>query len=117
MSDNDLLNEQGNFISLDTLQMKYNIKTNHVTFLGLKNAIISDMRKCNICRDVCLDKPFIPINIQIFVTTRKGSKAMYDVLNRTEIKPGAQEKWGKIFEINDLQWKKIYSIPFLTTNI
>lgn len=80
--------------------MKFNIKTNHVTFLGLKHAIISDMRKCNICnicRDGCLDKPFIPINIQIFVTTRKGSKAMYDVLNISVIKPGAQEKWGEIF--------------------
>lgn len=66
------MNEQGNFISLDTLQLKFNIKTNHVTFLGLKHAIISDMRKCNICRDVCLDKQ---------VTTRKGSKAMHDVQN------------------------------------
>lgn len=84
--------------------MKFNIKTNQVSFLGLNHAITSDMRKCNICKDGCLDKPFIPINIQIFVTTRNGSKAMYNVLNRSLIKPGAQEKWGKIFEITDLQW-------------
>lgn len=60
------------------------------------------MRKCNIYRDVCLDKFFILINIQIFVIIRKGLKVMYDVLNRLEVKLGVQEKWGKIFEIIDL---------------
>lgn len=58
------------FISLDTLQLKFNIKTNHVTVLGHKHAMISNMRKCNLCRDaVCLDKPFIPININSSGTT------------------------------------------------
>lgn len=69
---NNLLKEQGNVISLNTLQLKFNIKTNHVTVLGHKHAMISNKRKCNISRDDnCLDKPFIPININSSVTTRK----------------------------------------------
>lgn len=34
--------------------------------------MVSNMRKCNLCRDdFCLDKHFIPININSSVTTRK----------------------------------------------
>lgn len=40
---NDLLDEQGTLISLDKLQLKVNIKTNHVTFSGLGRAILSDI--------------------------------------------------------------------------
>lgn len=71
---NDLLIEHENDVSLNILQLKFNINTNHVTFSRLKHAMILDMRKCNIYINVCLNMPFIPIDIQIIVTTKKEQK-------------------------------------------
>lgn len=36
---NDLLDETGNFLSIDTLQKKFSIKTNHVTYNGTRMTI------------------------------------------------------------------------------
>lgn len=40
----------------------------------MKHAIIPDIRKCYICRDVCLNKLFNPINIKIFSQLEKDKK-------------------------------------------
>lgn len=55
----------------------------------------------------------IPINIKVFVQTRKGSKPMYDILNTSVVKSKGKDKWAIYFEIGDKKWKTIYHRPFL----
>ena len=40
---------------------------------------------------------------------------MYDILKKETIEPFSKIKWGRHFNITDLQWKKYYNIPFQCT--
>ena len=59
--------------------------------------------------------PIIPFNIKIFIFTNKGSKNMYNLLNKTNVEPTGKHKWNRIFFLQDLEWKQIYRLPFYCT--
>ena len=56
--------------------------------------------------------PIIPFNIKVFICTNKGSKNMYNLLNKTNVEPTGNNKYNIIFF---LEWKNIYRLPFYCT--
>lgn len=92
---------------MDTLQKKFSIKTNHVTYNGLRMTILADLKRYNFGRNGVIIRPMIPINTMMFVQTNKGSKPMNDILKTAVIKPKGKDKWVRHFEISDKQWKTI----------
>lgn len=92
---------------MDTLQKEFSIKTNHVTYNGLRMTILADLKRYDFGRNGFIIRPMIPINIKMFVQTKKGSKPMYDILNTAVVKPKGKDKWARQFEISDKQWKTI----------
>ena len=111
----DLLDENGSFLSLENLQKIYKIKTNFLIYASLQNSIKSILASQKIIMQTDNPKPFIPFNIKIFCTNKKGTKHIYNTLIAEKVIPLGKMKWGKIFEISDNQWGKIYSYPFHQT--
>jgi hypothetical protein len=46
--------------------------------------------------------------------SQKGSKYMYHILNSNSIELNCEEKWTEALNVI-LNWKEIYSLPFITT--
>jgi hypothetical protein len=46
-------------------------------------------------KSVCSQYPLMPFNIGLFLKSRKGSKDMYNVLNRKTVHISAEQKWEK----------------------
>ena len=70
---NDLIAENGEFISQEHFETLLNIKTNFIEFQGLINAIKDYARKhygkTNFTK--ILKMPFIPINISLLIKSKK----------------------------------------------
>lgn len=77
--------------------------------------ILADLKRYNFGRNGFISRPMIPINIKMFVQTKKRSKPMYDILNTAVVKPKGKDKWARHSEISDKQWKTIYYLPFLVS--
>ena len=72
---NDLLHENGEFLSQDEFEHTYDIKTNFVQFLGLKQAIMAYARTYNIISfSEKLHKPLLPASIHLLIKSKKGGK-------------------------------------------
>jgi hypothetical protein len=50
----------------------------------------------------------MPFNIGLFLKSRKGSKDMYNVLNRKTVQISAERKWENILNKYDIGWKNIH---------
>ena len=113
---NDLLDDKGSFLDLQTFISRFNIKTDFLTYLSLKNSIIASMINHKIAKKEVNNKPFIPVHIQIFCSPKKGTKAMYDTLNCAEnVSSFYKPKWEVYFKLSELEWKTIMQLPFINT--
>jgi hypothetical protein len=93
----DLLDEKGEMMSYEIFKDKFSIQTNFLTYTGVIQAVKADMKKYNFLHKEIVQKLFIPLNIKLFVLTKKGSKPMYDVLNKSDAIPTGKRKWSKYF--------------------
>ena len=82
---NDLIAENGKFLSQENFETLFNIKTNFIELQGLINAIKDYARKqygiTNFTKK--LKMPFIPMNISLLIKSKKGVKIF--ILSLTEI--------------------------------
>lgn len=84
---------------MDCVKKKFSIKTNHVTYNGLRMTILTYL-KYIFCRNGFINRPLIPSNIKVFVQTKKGSKRMHDILNTLVVKPKGK---GRVSDIDILK--------------
>jgi len=83
----------------------YGIETNFLQYQGLIFGIhgyISQQQ--NISHDV-VTYPFIPVNLQIFLINKKGTKNFYYILSKNDIISTGKRKWDASFEFDDDTWK------------
>lgn len=106
---NDLVNEEGSFMSLDSFRGTYNIATNFLTYNGVLAAVKGWLKKIKINISYKLVGPIQPFNLQIFFKSKKGSKDMYNVLNKYEFRPKAEQKWGTILNNQNINWLRLHS--------
>ena len=109
----DLLDEDCNFLTLDNIQHRFSLQISHLAYTGIVHAIKSDLKKYNFERNSYRYGPHIPQTIKIYICTKRGSRPMYDILNRVQVtNPTGKRKWAKVFNIPDSEWKFIFTLPF-----
>ena len=113
---NYLIDDNGDIITLQTLQNRYNFTPNIMMYLGIKHALQVDIRRFNFTRDEAVNqRPFIPFQLKVLLTCRKGSKPMYNIINQMSCEPTGKVKWNAFINFDDNQWKIIFSMPFKNT--
>ena len=81
---NDLISENGEFLTQENFERLFNIKTNFIEFQGLTNAIKDYARKHGIINFTKkLKMPFIPVNVFLLIKSKKGGKDFYTFLTET----------------------------------
>jgi hypothetical protein len=73
---NDIMSEDGKFLSIDQLEEKFNISKNIMKF----NSIISAVKhagKQNVYNSYKLLTPFIPLFVKTILKSKRGTKDMY----------------------------------------
>ena len=60
---------------------------------------------------VDFQKPSLPENAKLLLSNTKGSRILYNVINKTNCIPLAQSKFENITR-NTQDWKKYYILPF-----
>ena len=72
---NDLIYENGEFLLQDEFEHTYDIKTNFVQFLGLKQTIMAYARTYNIISfSKKLHTALLPASIHLLIKSKKGGK-------------------------------------------
>ena len=96
--------------------MKTGIQTNFLEYNGLIKLIRHYLQSIHIKITHRESTPFIPANILPILKNNKGSKCMYDTLNKTQDTPTGQASWNKIYNLDKDKWKKIYTFSFNVTS-
>lgn len=112
---NDLINENGDFYSETEFSSKTGVKTNFLQYSGVIKAIKNYLKHMQQEITHKEPSPFIPSHISILLKQHKGSKDMYNTLNKSMDTPTGQRTWNKVFNITNEEWKKIYGYPFIVT--
>ena len=112
---NDLINENGKFYTETEFSAKTGIRTNFLQYSGLIKAIKIYLKDMNIEITHKEQSPFIPSHFSTQLQHQKGSKAMYNILNKNGDTPTGQCSWNKIFNTTEEEWKRIYMVPFHVT--
>lgn len=115
----DLLNADGTFLTLDEFKKTYNVTTNYLVYQGVLNAVKQLLITYNITTNdiVIPPRPTLPPTLKDITINKKGSKAMYNILNNNTSMPTSQAKWLEKPSVtfNKEEWKQIYSLPFNIT--
>ena len=110
---NDILESNGNFLSLEDLREKYNIQINFLFYRGLCDAI-REGYKCTTFNRV--QQPLFPDTIALVMKYIKGCAHIYAILLRKrKVESKSFLKWKCIFDLNDKKWETYCSIAFNCT--
>ena len=55
--------------------------------------------------------PYLSANIHLLIKSKKGGNDFYTILNQNLHKPTPQHKWNNVYNIEEENWKAIYSSP------
>jgi hypothetical protein len=115
----DILDKNGDFLSVQELKMKYNLKTDVLTYNSLKDAIPIQWRRLlrnrvvergaisqDECICLCLN------NITKPVTLLTNNDAYKLLQSQNHILPKCQARWVAQFPDYNFQWADIYKLPF-----
>lgn len=113
---NDILDDEGNFLTCDQMLEKYNLRTNFVELLQIRQSMPFDWR--NLLRDSpnCADvsRPFFIFKKEIYHIKKLKSKDAYHLLlNENSSTPACVRKWQEFCpsfaEMKSQIFKRIYS--------
>lgn len=105
---NDLIDNQGNIMSFQDFQQTYNLRPIFLQFYGIPHSVKKWLHSTGVNVHEKNPWPLIPFNIGIFLKPRKGSKDMYNFLNRKTVQISAEQKWENILNKYDIEWKNIH---------
>ena len=111
---NDLLNENGSFMSKDEFSEVYNVRTNFLEYYGIIRAIQSNFH-INSLNSTKMASPFRPSNMELLFKQCKGCKIFYDVFVVSKKGKMTRNKWQTEFEIDNNEWKDICVLNFKCT--
>ena len=108
-----LIKDENNFLSFSDFTDRYNIKTNFLTFQGVKSAVKA-LWKSNETNLHNVNTIYETI-IDTFVKAKKPNRLAYKILVNKK-----QRKWAAecmLENQEDIDWKTVYRAPFLCTKI
>ena len=77
----DLLNNDGSMKTLEELKNQFNIKSNFLEYLRLQRCLKRYFTNCDV-NILNLPKPFLPPNLKILISQKKGCRQLYQQLNK-----------------------------------
>ena len=116
---NDLLDSNGVFLSLSSIQNNYKIKINFLQYYGIKRAIMAKFSHLLKSSNNILKNPFQGFNISIILKDVKGCKRFYNVfINCKQNQFKCINKWNQILNINfdNKEWFYICHYNWKCTN-
>ena len=93
----DLLDEHESFFTLKDYERKFNLNTNFLTYASLQKVLKIAMASEKFDKEMTNPRPFIPFQIKLFCSTKKGTKLMYDILKKETIESFSKIKVGHTF--------------------
>jgi hypothetical protein len=121
---NDILDQNGNFISHRTLTERYGNHLTQYEYMCLKHAIPQSWKK--LLKSHPIVSNIDPQNETIFITTQNGAKPIsivksrniyIDLMKRKITQPTCIEKWHEKYDITftEEEWKKIFALAKIHT--
>jgi hypothetical protein len=107
----DLIDNNGQFYSLQTIQNILQININFLLYEGLLRALINLRVKLKINNETSNTyKPIIPKQIQVIVQNVKGCHSIYEKLVKNKKVPKSQDKWKHELSLpENFEWNKVYT--------
>ena len=116
---NDITKEDGKLMTYQEASNRLNIKINYLQYLSncMCNAIKAWQNKLKLTnmKEKLMD-PIIPHHLQIYLQSRKGTRDMYNILNKSVEEATGKKTWNKLYQFDEKSWRKIFIWPFLVTN-
>lgn len=112
---NDLLKDNGEFYTHEEFRDITGINSNTLLYYGTIRAIKSYLKEIKVNITHKEKSPFIPSHILPLLQQRKGSKVIYDILNKNKEVPTGKTSWNKVYDFSQEDWNQIYIFPFNIT--
>lgn len=114
---NDLLDSNGEILTFNEFQRKFNLRTNFLQFEGfirsIKDYIFSFRFAHFLYRQ---NDPLRPYSALCILKYKKGCRYIYDKFITTSILPSSVRKWQSELDLShQFDWGKIFSLPFKVT--
>lgn len=114
---NDLVNDKGDFYSVQDLEDLYNIKSNFLNYYSIVSVIKEQIKIKQINKiDKKIPHPVIPITVSIITKKSRGTKDIYEILNKNDSRPTSESKWEQHYQLDKKTWSKIHISPFISSN-
>jgi hypothetical protein len=116
----DIVNEKGVFLTPTQLEIKYHIKCDTLKYNALKSVIPFAWRKK--LKTMNVPDEAISFEEEIYLNIKKTAKRIKDITNRDlywllvqniQQKPIVIDSTGKIFDIDEDEWKIIFKTPLI----
>ena len=111
----DLCNEEGTLLSYNEFQIKYGFTPEYISFIGLRNSILSQWNRFNVVNHYSL--PHCPNFINILLKDKSKLQSVYKIfIGNINNHEKYQTNWKKYLYIDaNTNWAKINKIPFEST--
>jgi hypothetical protein len=117
----DIIDENGNFLSINNLEQRYDFKCNFLQYNSIKDAIPKEWRnnvkKITIHRDVISSDESIYVNInkQTIPLHKINNQLIYwKLIEEIRICPITKNKWIDELNLNEDRWERIFEISKVT---
>ena len=113
---NDLLDNDGRFLSLNDFQMKYSIKTNFIQYYGICESIKEGFGRHRTLKKS--EQPIRPDIVSLICKFDKGCSHIYSTL-LGEIRTAQKSltKWRRSFDLDENSWREYCLVPFKCSSI
>ena len=115
----DVLDDNGKFMSLDTMKNLYSLREiNFLHYLRVKS-ICNELLKRSNFQYINFSRPYIPNHVKILYRSNKGARDFYKYVNKiTKNNHSMKAKWNVdlSFKIDEPSWCDIFKVCFNTTN-
>ena len=90
-------------MSFQDCQQSYNLRPMFLQFYGITLTVKKWLHSTGVNVHEKNPQPLMSFNIVLFLKSRKGSKDMYNVLNRKTVHISAERKWENILNKYDIE--------------
>ena len=114
----DLLDEQGNFLTMENFKATFNVRTNFLEYGGIIRAVKESFKSFLKGENGNIFFPIIPFNFKTILRDKKGSTCIYNILaSAKRVVYKFIDKWETKLNVNIpvSKWSVICNIPFMIT--
>ena len=113
----DLIDNNGQFLSFEEFTNRFGINSNFLSYQGIIQSLKKLKDSCADKRTTNLQRPIIPVLINILLKDEKGCQSIYKILTTNNTEPTAERKWrAKLNLHNNFKWSTAYLLPHKITH-